>query len=470
MKWLTRWTCLLIAVTSPCLAEERPSWAITDAVDRLIATNALFLAGRDGFVRSSDGTLTQYELPAKFYRKVGKDWQVELLSRRWRKKDQKSWLAWVDARPDQPAWRIGLVSVEVLASGVKASWVEGGNFSGAIPPRETTVMQELNTQGQGKVTASGDPTFGSVSNATPSSASSIHSTRPAGPIVRHPSPPWANGLPAGMIRTVVPSPIAPAVASGFTQNIVRPAVAPNPPPAALSSPSPIALVPVPPPQLSSGQQVGKVTGDVIPTNNLLSRVLPLFIGAAVISCGLPFLIKKSRRLATRSKRAVPAVTRRPTSFDTSGGVVPPPLPKVSVPPAGNPLDLFQRSDQLLTPAELAFFAVLEPILSPSCRLSSKVRLADLFKVIQGPGQQSAFNKIVGKHIDFVITDSATSRILCGIELDDSSHQRPDRIERDRFVNEIFARNKLPLVRVPFSWTYYPQGLRDKLTKAGLSVG
>jgi hypothetical protein len=470
MKWLIRWVCLLFAVTSFCLAEERPSWAVTDAVDRLIATNALFLPGRDGFVETPGGTLTQYELPTKNYRKDGKDWQVELLSRRWRKKDQKSWSAWVDARPRQAAWRIGRVRVEVLASGVKASWIEGGNFLGASPPGEAAVMRQLNTPGQVNVAASGDSVNRSITNAIPPSGSSRNSASHAGRITRSPSQPWVNGLPPGMYRSVAPTSIHPADSSGSAQNVVRSPVIPNPIPATVPSASPPAVVPVSPPHLSSGQQVGTMAGASIPGNNLLSRVMPLLIGAVVISSGLSIFFKKSRRSATRRKPSAQAVPRSPMPFQTTGGVAQPPDLQVPLPPTGNPLDLIHRGDQLLTPAELAFFAVLEPILPRSYRISSKVRLADLFKVSQGLGQQAAFNKIVGKHIDFVITDSATSRILCGIELDDSSHDRPDRIERDCFVNEIFARNELPLLRVPFSWTYYPQGLREKLAEAGLSVG
>jgi hypothetical protein len=38
---LARCLCLLLALAAPALAEERPSWAITDAVDRLVAKNGL---------------------------------------------------------------------------------------------------------------------------------------------------------------------------------------------------------------------------------------------------------------------------------------------------------------------------------------------------------------------------------------------------------------------------------------------
>ena len=195
-----------------------------------------------------------------------------------------------------------------------------------------------------------------------------------------------------------------------------------------------------------------------PPAKSFANSMPYFIGAAIVLAALSGILKKSKRPS--SPRRKPGPTKRQS---------PPPLPVAFPATANNPLDLIQRCENLMTPAELAFFAVLEPLVHSSHRISSKVRLADLFNAAQGPGWQTAFNKISRKHIDFVVTDSATSRILCGIELDDSSHAHPDRVERDRFVNEVFARSQLPLLRVPFSWTYYPDGLRAELVKAGLSV-
>ena len=40
------------------------------------------------------------------------------------------------------------------------------------------------------------------------------------------------------------------------------------------------------------------------------------------------------------------------------------------------------------------------------------------------------------------------RPLVGMELDDRSHQRADRKERDEFVNEVFKAAGLPLLHVP----------------------
>lgn len=146
---------------------------------------------------------------------------------------------------------------------------------------------------------------------------------------------------------------------------------------------------------------------------------------------------------------------------------PPVLAHVEAEP--DPFTQFQRRATVLTPAELAFYSALAPIVHPGFMISAKVRLADLFDARVGKRWQTAFNKISRKHIDFVLTDPRTSRILCAIELDDRSHQRPDRIERDGFVNQLFASHRLPLLRIPFARTYSAHDLRTKLAAAGLPV-
>ncbi len=146
---------------------------------------------------------------------------------------------------------------------------------------------------------------------------------------------------------------------------------------------------------------------------------------------------------------------------------PPSLPHEAS--SGPDHSLIVGQTHLLTPAERSFLDVLEPIVRPTCAISTKVRLADLFQVKQGRGQQSAFNRISRKHVDFVLTDPATSRILCAVELDDSSHNRPDRIARDQFVDELFANNQMLLIHIPFEWKYNPDAIRDKIVRAGIPL-
>ena len=67
---------------------------------------------------------------------------------------------------------------------------------------------------------------------------------------------------------------------------------------------------------------------------------------------------------------------------------------------------------------------------------AKVRLADLVDADKRHRLWRAnFNRVCSKHIDFVICDLALSPIIA-VELDDSSHQLPERQARDRDVNRI----------------------------------
>ena len=55
-------------------------------------------------------------------------------------------------------------------------------------------------------------------------------------------------------------------------------------------------------------------------------------------------------------------------------------------------------------------------------------------------------KINQKSVDFLVVKRDTQSPIFAIELDDSSHEKEDRRERDKFVEEIFRRNNFPLIR------------------------
>jgi very-short-patch-repair endonuclease len=71
-----------------------------------------------------------------------------------------------------------------------------------------------------------------------------------------------------------------------------------------------------------------------------------------------------------------------------------------------------------------------------------------------------YNKIDRKHVDFLLCDSASLKPVMGIELDDASHQRQDRIERDELVDKVFEQAGLPLRRAPARTAYTQQELED----------
>ncbi len=97
-------------------------------------------------------------------------------------------------------------------------------------------------------------------------------------------------------------------------------------------------------------------------------------------------------------------------------------------------------------------------------ISPKVRLADILYVTDSNKRQSYFNKIVGKHIDFVICETGNLSPIFVIELDDSSHEKQDRKNRDDFLNKALKFAEMSILRVKASYSYNPNHLKMKYKK------
>lgn len=110
-------------------------------------------------------------------------------------------------------------------------------------------------------------------------------------------------------------------------------------------------------------------------------------------------------------------------------------------------------DDWLSPAELSFLGVLRRVTQDRFVICPKVGLQDIFFAKSGSNSQAFRNKIDRKHVDFLLVDAVTYKPVMGVELDDSSHGRKDRVERDRFVDQVFAVAGLRLLRVPAARTY-----------------
>ncbi len=126
---------------------------------------------------------------------------------------------------------------------------------------------------------------------------------------------------------------------------------------------------------------------------------------------------------------------------------------------------YVAADALLTPAERAFFGVLRQAAGGDFVLFAKVRLGDILQVergVAGKRRFAAFGRISSKHADFVLCDPRTFRVAVVIELDDRSHLRPARRQRDEFFDAALARAAVPLLRVPVARGYAVDALRDSL--------
>jgi hypothetical protein len=107
---------------------------------------------------------------------------------------------------------------------------------------------------------------------------------------------------------------------------------------------------------------------------------------------------------------------------------------------------------LMSENELKFYKVLFQAVGGKYQIMSKVGLMDIVETneINWIRHTSAFNKIRGKHIDFILIEPSTSKIMYAIELDDSSHRGRKARINDKFKNELFCFIRIPLIRFPSS--------------------
>ena len=120
------------------------------------------------------------------------------------------------------------------------------------------------------------------------------------------------------------------------------------------------------------------------------------------------------------------------------------------------LNPFVPVKALLTPAELNFYKHLIQVTPSEVVVCFKVRIADVVEVkpsITGKSRIRHFNKIAAKHFDFVLVKRSDMKIIAAIELNDSSHQRPDRKRRDELVRSVMQSAKLPLIEIKAARNY-----------------
>lgn len=121
---------------------------------------------------------------------------------------------------------------------------------------------------------------------------------------------------------------------------------------------------------------------------------------------------------------------------------------------------------LLTNAEIPFFHVLRNMTKDHLVIFPHVALRDLVSVVVDQSEYfTFFNKIDRKQVDFVLCEPKTLKPVFVIELDDASHKRPDRMERDAFVEQVFEEANIPLVRVPVAGTYDQEKLSGLFKEA-----
>lgn len=109
---------------------------------------------------------------------------------------------------------------------------------------------------------------------------------------------------------------------------------------------------------------------------------------------------------------------------------------------------YRGKAHIMTRREEEFFRTLNDIFDKKCYIIPQVHLSALLNhKVKGQNWKGAFAHINGKSVDYVLLRSKDLSVLCAVELDDSTHDKTSRIERDREVERLLNDSNIPLVRL-----------------------
>ena len=124
---------------------------------------------------------------------------------------------------------------------------------------------------------------------------------------------------------------------------------------------------------------------------------------------------------------------------------------------------YTRKDFIMSRAEHECFGALVTAVRDRYYVFPQIHLSSIVdnKVV-GQNWKAAVSHINQKSVDFVLCDKAYLAPKLAIELDDRSHERQDRIDRDGEVERILAEAGLPLLRLENHGKFDPVDLMKKI--------
>ncbi|MDB5266185.1 MAG: topoisomerase, partial [Parcubacteria group bacterium] len=109
---------------------------------------------------------------------------------------------------------------------------------------------------------------------------------------------------------------------------------------------------------------------------------------------------------------------------------------------------YTRKVNFMTKSEREFFELLTQTVGTEYHIFPQVHLPSILDhKVNGQKWRPAFAHISQKSVDFVLCERVSIAPILAIELDDWSHDRKDRVERDREVERMLAEAGLPLLRL-----------------------
>jgi len=109
---------------------------------------------------------------------------------------------------------------------------------------------------------------------------------------------------------------------------------------------------------------------------------------------------------------------------------------------------YKRKEYFITKPEHELYDLLVQLFGFKYYIFPQVRLSTLLdEKVRGQNWRGAWSHINRKSVDFVFCDKANIKPLLALELDDASHEKEERIERDEEVERILKDAQLPLIRI-----------------------
>jgi hypothetical protein len=124
---------------------------------------------------------------------------------------------------------------------------------------------------------------------------------------------------------------------------------------------------------------------------------------------------------------------------------------------------YRIRQDFLSPAETAFYRVLDRIFRDRAYICPKVSLQDLFFVVRPNENVHYFNKIYRKTVDFLVLNRVSLRPALAVELDNTDRSRA----ADLFLDQVFAAAKVPIVHVMIQPQYEVKRLATQFRDAML---
>lgn len=109
---------------------------------------------------------------------------------------------------------------------------------------------------------------------------------------------------------------------------------------------------------------------------------------------------------------------------------------------------YKSRSEIMTRAELDLYKKLVQICGNKYIVFPQIHLSSLLDHrVKGQNWKAAFYHINGKSVDFVLVNAKTFKTSLAIELDDYTHLKRQRQERDREVELLFSSAGVPLCRL-----------------------